>query len=70
MSLFPNPATSSVEIEVDKNSEQQLTIINSIGQQVHREMFVRSTSVDLHALPDGLYFVQCGNINKKLVVQH
>jgi hypothetical protein len=70
MSLFPNPATSSVEIEVDKNSEQQLIILNSIGQLIHREMFVRSTSVDLHALPDGLYFVQCGNLNKKLVVQH
>ncbi len=70
MSLFPNPASSSVEIEVDNNSEQEVLILNSIGQEVYKEKFIRMTTINVLQLPSGLYFVQCGRLNKKLVVQH
>ncbi len=70
MSLSPNPASSNVVIEVDKNTPQQLLILNSIGQQVHVEKFTRITTIDVQSLPAGLYFVQCGALHKKLVVQH
>lgn len=80
MSVFPNPANSSVEIEVDNASEQELIIMNSIGQQIHKEKFTGRANVNVLNLPSGLYFVQCvpaeasaksgGALNKKLVVQH
>lgn len=70
ISLSPNPANSQVEIEVDKSGEQEISILNSIGQQVYKQKFTRLTNVDVQSLPAGLYFLQCGRMNRKLVVQH
>lgn len=70
MSVFPNPANKYVEIEVDKNSLQDLVIMNSIGQQVYQEKFSKATTINTSLFPNGLYFLQCGSLNKKLVVQH
>ncbi len=70
MNLFPNPANSTVEIVVGSNFEQELKILNTTGQLVHKEKFIQTVIVDILSLPSGLYFVQCGNLNKKLVIQH
>ena len=69
MTLYPNPSKGIVKIQVDQNSEQELTIINSIGQQVYNEKFIRKTEVDISILPSGFYVMQCGNMVRKLVVQ-
>lgn len=70
MSIFPNPADNSLEIQIEDASEQELLLLNSIGQQVYKEKFTKKLTINLLALPSGLYFVQCGALNKKLVVQH
>lgn len=77
LSLFPNPANNNVIIIVDKHSEQELIITNSLGQQIYSEKFVRMSTIDVSKLQSGLYFVQCssaeqtsGVTSKKLVVSH
>ena len=70
ISVFPNPAANSVEIAVNNNIEQELILMNSMGQQVYKKKFTGKTNVDILALPSGLYFAQCGMLNKKLVVLH
>ena len=60
LSLYPNPATSFVNINLPKNSE--LRIINMTGQEV---MYRRNTSVseriELSNLSKGVYFIQVSN---------
>lgn len=77
LSVFPNPARYKVKISVDKNSEQELRIVNAIGQEVHKEKFILQTEVDVFHLPSGMYFLQCRRtgeagitVSKKLLVQH
>jgi hypothetical protein len=70
MHIRPNPSNNTVEIEVDKNVEQTLEIINSLGARVYKEKFVHFTKIDVSRLSPGTYFIQCGLINKKLVIQH
>lgn len=70
MSIFPNPAGNTAGILVNNNSEEELTIVNSVGQQVYKEKFRERVFVDVSRLPSGIYFVKCGTVNQKLIVQH
>lgn len=70
MAIFPNPAHTMVQIEVDNTSEHELVVMNAVGELVHKEKFIQKTTVDVFRLPSGLYFVRCGALNKKLIVQH
>lgn len=77
ISLFPNPANNNVIIIVDKKVEQDLVIMNSMGQKTHTEKFFGMLTLDVSKLQSGLYFVQCssagqtsGVTSKKLVISH
>lgn len=77
ISLFPNPANNNVIIIVDKKVEQELVIMNSMGQMAYTEKFVGMLTIDVSKLQSGLYFVQCSSVgqtsgvtSKKLVIAH
>ncbi len=70
MAVYPNPASDKIKIAVDKNTEQKLVIMNAISQQVYSTSFTRSTEVNIANWPAGFYIIHCGNMNKKLIVQH
>jgi spore coat protein CotH len=70
ISVFPNPASNHVEIEADDNSEHELIVVNAMGQLMHKEKFMGQAHINVRGLPAGLYFVQCGDTNKKLMVTH
>jgi len=76
MSLFPNPATSNITIDVVlvENAKMDIAILNSVGQEVYKTSFngnVGSNKVDLslNNLSSGLYFYQVKIANNKAVTK-
>lgn len=68
--IFPNPAIDKIIIE----SQQPRGYINlcSVTGSLIKQVMVNSPrmEMDMHELPNGVYFVQWGSATKKLVVQH
>lgn len=73
ISIYPNPATNVLNIDVS-GKMQQLTLINPTGQLVFsQEVEAGTTTINLNGLESGLYFVRIENENntttKKVVIQ-
>ena len=64
-SVYPNPATSYINIQIDaltNRSSSSIRILNAAGKQVFYEEFIRNTTrlvkqLDISDLPGGAYFV-------------
>jgi hypothetical protein len=80
-SLFPNPAinTTTIAIQGEKGTKVQITILNSLGQQViNGQAFEIPSSgeqnfnIDLGLLPSGYYLCKVGSTSsnevKKLII--
>lgn len=77
--IYPNPAANQlfVEITLDNTSDVNIAVLNSLGQVVinrtESNVQVLSTSVDVSALPAGIYMVQVSSDNasstQKLIVE-
>ncbi|MCB0566808.1 MAG: T9SS type A sorting domain-containing protein, partial [Phaeodactylibacter sp.] len=72
--VFPNPAEEWLTIQADAEGLKQLSLFNASGQQVaQRKWSGASTSLDVSALPAGLYFVKVategGMKGQKVVVR-
>jgi len=59
-SLFPNPATDKITIEISgEKVECNLTIVNIEGQElITRQINKPKTQIDISSLPGGIYFVR------------
>lgn len=66
INIYPNPTQDQLFIESDFIG--QLNIINSNGQNVYTNSFIRSKQIDLSHLPNGMYQVQL-IINQKSYLQ-
>ena len=70
LKLYPNPATSFIKIEFQKNynSGFNLQIINFLGKQVYEVKNLNSTiSMDLATFPRGVYIYQLKDREGKMV---
>ena len=70
--MFPNPAKNTLELTSESNSENEVQIVNSLGQIVKEFSFEKSTTVDIQDLNAGVYFVRISGDNvmtQKLVVR-
>ena len=68
VSIYPNPATSFVNVNLPVNSE--LRIINMTGQEVmHRRNTSTSERIELSKLSDGIYFIQVSNNNNMATIR-
>ena len=57
--LFPNPANTTISIEVKDNSRiQNIEILDLKGQCIHTEGKNDSNNIDISTLPTGVYFVR------------
>jgi len=76
LSVYPNPASSEINISVDPSVEQlnDVVIMNMLGQQVKivnggKEYY----SIDLSGMSKGIYFVKCnfasGSVTRKILLQ-
>ncbi|MEY2829287.1 MAG: hypothetical protein RIQ33_1145 [Bacteroidota bacterium] len=74
ITLQPNPAQNNIQIKGIDVSKFNISIQNSIGQQLSNNTIVTNNSIDISTLPNGVYFLNIKNtstnINKKFVVQH
>lgn len=72
--MHPNPSNGPVRIMVDLNSsaETRLHVLNGIGQVIHAERLVTSTT-DIQLQAPGMYLVQLANgdriVSRKLVIE-
>lgn len=67
ISIFPNPATETLNISFpDKlNSKQQIQIFNSMGMLLKEFETNQSTQINIANLPSGLYFIHPKNQSKQ-----
>lgn len=71
LSLYPNPANSSVTIEWDKIKVNQVAVFSLNGEILkYKEVGVgiKSETIDVSDLPAGVYVVRAGDYVKKLVI--
>ena len=75
--LYPNPAKEILNISLNfsKDGEYQLCLSNVLGQAVLKKEFSEKTSIDISAIPRGLYLAKIienstGRVfTKKVVVE-
>jgi len=70
LAVYPNPASGLVTIGVVSNSKYVLEIRNALGQTLLSKNIEGEEVIDVSAWPGGLYFLQCGGVNRKLLVSH
>lgn len=67
--LYPNPSTGRFHIETEGTNEYH--VLNSLGKLVKTHIANGNTTLDLSALPSGIYILQLhtsnGLVNRKLV---
>ncbi len=71
ITVYPNPATSSISISgLEEYIQQQLFIINTSGKPVLTTIITNSLiDIDVAFLPRGFYFIKIGNSSKKIQLQ-
>lgn len=73
--IYPNPATSYITIEPDKNNKTTIQLFNMQGQLILKKQYnkIFKQNIDISHLPKGLYVIKMTNeLNQstmKLVVQ-
>lgn len=69
ISVFPNPATSTVHIRMNEQSGQELEIYNPVGQMVYHSNGKSYVALNTESFNTGVYIVRCGSIVQKLMIQ-
>ncbi|MEM6766202.1 MAG: T9SS type A sorting domain-containing protein [Bacteroidota bacterium] len=69
VSIYPNPFTSIVAVEVTNLTKQeQISILDVRGNEVHRTiLYPPTTELQLGYLPSGTYLLRVGGLVKKIV---
>jgi len=65
--LWPNPSKSDLFLELSNNEE--IKILNSIGQQVYKTEGVGQIKIDITDFDRGIYFVSIGDSVQKIMIQ-
>jgi len=62
ISIYPNPVSNELHIEIEGNNEQvKVEILNSIGQVVFNGNIVEKTTVQTSNFASGFYLIKLGN---------
>lgn len=68
--VYPNPATSFINLKFsDDLMGEKVKIYNSLGQLLYDAKAAPNMGINMGAYVSGLYFIKCGNITKKLVIE-
>lgn len=67
--IFPNPASSEINISLDIKKESKLLISNELGQIIKNIILTQdNTKIDISDLNKGIYFLLVDNKSKKLII--
>ncbi len=61
ISVYPNPTSGVVYITTNDNAEEQIDIINQLGEIVYRTTIYGSTTLNLNNLNAGIYVLRTGH---------
>lgn len=64
--VYPNPAESIISIVYPRLTKEKLIIINGQGKEVMK-FENRVDKIDLSNLKPGIYYLQFGEINRKII---
>lgn len=71
LSVYPNPASAFVQIQINSNEEFNVELFDMSGRQLYKTQMNGDISIDLNAYATGIYFVKIGDgansITKKIV---
>lgn len=70
LSVYPNPASGVVQIQLFDDQQRVLEIYNSIGQKTEQLSYTTFFSLSTETWPAGIYYVRCGEATKKLAIRH
>lgn len=63
--MYPNPATSTISVELQNAAPHQISVFNSFGQKLMDEVSSQTkTALSISNLPIGVYFVEVVQGNK------
>jgi hypothetical protein len=66
ISIFPNPTNNYLNVTgIELNSEYR--IYDTTGRKVFQGVFVKSYTVDIQSLENGIYYIEINNIDLKIV---
>ncbi len=68
ISIYPNPTSSTLTIETNSNTKQNLEIVNLIGQSLYTYNIYSKATVDVSAFPKGVYLIKL-NTDKGIFVK-
>jgi len=69
-SIYPNPAEDYVQIALNKEGPESISISNMMGQVViHGTLTAQSSRVDLSKLASGMYFIRIGSVSEAIIKQ-
>ena len=65
-SIYPNPAQNNLTVRLSELSLENitLTIYSTLGEQVLSKPFINAESIDISALPNGVYFISLNGESK------
>jgi len=69
LSIYPNPSSGIVYIKNNSLKENQISIVNLVGQIVYsREISENEAKIDLSDLEKGIYFVTTGKSTQRIIL--
>lgn len=58
LTIFPNPSAGAFTISINDDSKMMVYVYSPRGEAVHKEMFYKTTKLDLHDLSGGYYIIK------------
>jgi hypothetical protein len=70
VAVFPNPATSTINIEFPKRDNWEVKIFDCQGRLAAHELYRQSlkSNIEIQSLPSGIYTVKCKGTNGSLSI--
>ena len=68
LKVYPNPTSTTLTIETNSNTKQNLEIVNLLGQTMYTYNIYSKATVDVSAFPKGIYLIKL-NTDKGTVVK-
>ena len=68
LEIYPNPTSSTLTIETNSNTKQNLEIVNLLGQTMYTFNIYSKATVDVSAFAKGIYLIKL-NTDKGIVVK-